>query len=377
MASKYPQLDDREWLEHEYVVLGKFDAQIAEKIGCSTPTVGNARRRHGIPAKRKAASLCLSDKEWLEHEYIALGKPDAKIARELGCSDGTVWNARQRYGISAKRATRLGSIKYPQLNDKAWLEHEYIALEKSDRQIARELGCSGSGLTVGEARRRHGIPKAIRDISGEKNPGWNQVECRCEQCGEIFTREPSFLVGHKHIFCKPECSHAWASEHLVGKNNHRWRGGEIEYKCDQCGEAVMRQPSAAARSKHIFCKPECSSAWQSENLAGEHHHGWKGGATKERGVWFQNGGRQWKRLCRKRDNYICQLCGKVFDKRSKGLHVHHKAGFAVYVELRSVLENGICLCRQCHDWIHSNEGELVRYRWEQEALVELGVAMVA
>ena len=270
MASKYPQLNDREWLEHEYIVSEKTDAQIARELGCSTVTVCIARQRHDIPSNAKAASPYLSDKEWLENEYVVL--------------------------------------------------------EKSEAQIARELGCAGA--TVGTARRRHGIPKTIHDMSGENSPAW--------------------------------------------------RGGEVEYKCEQCGETFRRKPSTVVGKKHIFCRRKCLGAWKSEHLVGENSPVWRGGATEKRGKWEQNGGRQWRRICRKRDNYTCQLCGKVFDKRSKGLQVHHMASFADNVELRSVVGNGICLCERCHiGYIHSNEGELLRYRWEQEILAELGVAMVA
>jgi predicted restriction endonuclease len=48
------------------------------------------------------------------------------------------------------------------------------------------------------------------------------------------------------------------------------------------------------------------------------------------------------------------------------------APFAVYHELRSVVGNGVCLCRDCHHWLHSNAGRAQREAWEAEALAELG-----
>jgi len=208
---------------------------------------------------------------------------------------------------------------------------------------------------------------------GENHPRWKggPVACICAQCGTPLKRKPSELAKSKYHFCDKECHGAWRSEHRTGENSCNWNGGLATCACAQCGALVERKPDQLARSKHHFCGTKCKGVWMSEHQTGESHPGWKGGASDERGRWEQNGSREWRRACRKRDAYACQLCGKVFDKHSKGLHVHHKAAFADYPELRSDEANGICLCERCHiGWIHTNEGRLVRLRWEQDALAE-------
>jgi len=83
---------------------------------------------------------------------------------------------------------------------------------------------------------------------------------------------------------------------------------------------------------------------------------WKGGVAGDRDEWRYREGRRWKAMCRKRDGYECQLCPSTFEKSSKLLHVHHMVPFADCVELRSNTANGICLCSECHRFVHSKDG---------------------
>ena len=204
------------------------------------------------------------------------------------------------------RMKRMDS-KIPELNDRDWLYQQYVVDGKTDRMIAEELG--RHTRTICNRRMTFGIPGRLQNA---------KMSCRCSSCGASLMRRPSDIVRAKHLFCSVGCRAAWQRKHTHGKNSYSWRGG----------------------------------------------------ATVERGKWLSNGGHGWKRACRKRDNYTCQRCGEVFDKRSNALQVHHKASFADYPELRSNKANGISLCRQCHEWIHSNEGALVRLRWEQDAVGE-------
>ena len=53
----------------------------------------------------------------------------------------------------------------------------------------------------------------------------------------------------------------------------------------------------------------------------------------------------WQNAVKKRDNYTCQCCGK----RYKDISVHHVFPFSDYEDLRFNVDNGYCLCKQCHD----------------------------
>lgn len=90
----------------------------------------------------------------------------------------THWNTKKRqddrrgyktWSKESKAKVRKSSMRYPQLNDRSWLEQQYIALGKTTVQIAQEVGCVNS--TVFHALRVLGIPR-IRNYRGRKHHLW-------------------------------------------------------------------------------------------------------------------------------------------------------------------------------------------------------------
>ena len=63
--------------------------------------------------------------------------------------------------------------------------------------------------------------------------------------------------------------------------------------------------------------------------------------------------RQWRIAVFERDRYTCQVCGQV----GRNLNAHHIRPFAKYPELRLDLNNGITLCKRCHDLVHGRRGK--------------------
>lgn len=96
-----------------------------------------------------------------------------------------------------------------------------------------------------------------------------------------------------------------------------------------------------------------------------HHPGaispnYKGGVTPERQSvyssleWIEAVKKVWKR-----DNAVCQNCGKHHNnKENRGtFHIHHLFSFAEYKHLRCNSDNLVLLCKECHLWVHSNENK--------------------
>lgn len=61
---------------------------------------------------------------------------------------------------------------------------------------------------------------------------------------------------------------------------------------------------------------------------------------------------EWRSEVLKRDDYTCQFC---FKKGGK-LQAHHIENYSSQKELRFVVENGICLCENCHNLFHTTFG---------------------
>lgn len=58
---------------------------------------------------------------------------------------------------------------------------------------------------------------------------------------------------------------------------------------------------------------------------------------------------KWREDVYRRDNYTCQCCG--YDKGGK-LNAHHLNGYSWDIEHRTDINNGITLCRDCHEGFH-------------------------
>lgn len=77
--------------------------------------------------------------------------------------------------------------------------------------------------------------------------------------------------------------------------------------------------------------------------------------TEEEREYIRNipGYKEWIRAVYERDNYTCQCCG---DNKGGNLNSHHIYGYAEYKELRTDIDNGICLCEDCHKTYHKQHG---------------------
>ena len=80
---------------------------------------------------------------------------------------------------------------------------------------------------------------------------------------------------------------------------------------------------------------------------------WKGGITPENqrirnSIEFH----LWREAVFARDNWICQKC-KI---RGGEIHSHHIYNFSDYKKLRTSIENGITLCKKCHQEFHKKYG---------------------
>jgi hypothetical protein len=89
---------------------------------------------------------------------------------------------------------------------------------------------------------------------------------------------------------------------------------------------------------------------------GKLHPNWKGGCSPDRQLFYETEEhKEWVRRVFERDNYTCQNCGKRRNSNKLRLQAHHIYSFTEYPEKRLNLDNGLTLCKECHDWVHSNE----------------------
>lgn len=60
----------------------------------------------------------------------------------------------------------------------------------------------------------------------------------------------------------------------------------------------------------------------------------------------------WRKQVLSRDNYTCNICGA----RGQRMHAHHLDSYARNPALRTDVDNGVTLCKECHDAFHLAHG---------------------
>lgn len=101
-----------------------------------------------------------------------------------------------------------------------------------------------------------------------------------------------------------------------------------------------KRPDLSERNKRLWSELERQSHWN-----------WKGGITLPN-LAFRTTVRYkaWRKAVFTRDGWTCQDC----NRKVKTIHAHHKKEFAKYPDLRLDVDNGITLCKLCHQKRHSH-----------------------
>lgn len=121
-----------------------------------------------------------------------------------------------------------------------------------------------------------------------------------------------------------------------GKNNPKWKGGEITLECRECKGYFKVKPYR--RETAHFCSKNCASQYRDQ-----------GKRTDDKKIRQSAKYKSWRTLVFERDNYICQFCG-IKNGLGKTIYFHadHIKPFALYPEKRFEVSNGRTLCVSCH-----------------------------
>ena len=163
----------------------------------------------------------------------------------------------------------------------------------------------------------------------------------CIQCNKEFLAYKT-TGGKPRKFCSKECQ----SKHRVGKKNpESWKG--IYKFCPICDKKFYVYPSEIETKKTCSRKCKYKLERQLGLHQGERCNFWQGGYESYRGKnWYYQ-----RSEARKRDNNICQICGKTADEHQKKLIVHHVVPFRFFendYKKANHLNNLITLCHNCH-----------------------------
>ncbi len=168
--------------------------------------------------------------------------------------------------------------------------------------------------------------------------GQRCYECRNKKIGEGFRLSAEYV---KQYFEDQSCK--LLSEYHTANQ-------KLDYICS-CGN----------KSKITFAKFKAGQRCKDCGLIkviGENNHNWKANLTSEdrerrRHRELIPGYSTWKKQVKKRDNFTCKCCHKP----DGALEVHHYYPYSKYPEYRTLIENGITLCEDCHGEYHHRFGK--------------------
>lgn len=222
-----------------------------------------------------------------------------------------------------------------------------IAIEARPAQIGRKKYCSNKCMDIGQKR---------------QNP------VTCKVCNKIFYLTPSESIGR--IYCSNKC-------HSV---DHHLENSNIVI-CHYCKKQIERPNSRIGKNKKSYCsrkcryldirKPEIHVILTCATCGKQYEtttHQIRKRNSRYCSVECQNNGTRtrpiakayfWRKITKKireRDEYTCQLCGKL--QISPSLHVHHIVPDRMFspdiLHLANSETNLISLCSKCHRMAESN-----------------------
>ena len=190
----------------------------------------------------------------------------------------------------------------------------------------------------------------------------------CNSCKSLKAKESvQYIYGCDNVFQLEDIKNKICEINIekYGVNNP-FQSEEIKEKIRKTNlikygfESAM-QSTVIKEKRRKYCIEKYNIPYMPQlNLThqkGELNPKWKGGAARNGLLRSTYQYRDWHDFVLKLDNYTCQCCGnKSGNGRTVKLHVHHIYNFADNKELIYDNNNGICLCKECHNKFHSIYG---------------------
>lgn len=155
----------------------------------------------------------------------------------------------------------------------------------------------------------------------------------CEICGDTFF----YCSGNKGTCCSLKCN-------TLKKNKMYGISEETAKKISKSHIGKIR--SFESRIKQGKTNKE------SGRFSKENNPAWKGGIKRPKSdIYYSIEYNEWRRKVFERDHFTCALCGVVGGR----MQAHHIKTREHYPELTLDENNGITLCKGCHEMIRHKE----------------------
>lgn len=182
------------------------------------------------------------------------------------------------------------------------------------------------------------------------------IDVICPVCKSETYRYPS-QIARGYIYCSKKC---WYS--VLGEKQKQ-NPLQIEHLKRIRGLRDYSDP--VARKNHSDAAKKARREGKMKPRYGADSNLWRGGIATLQNIQRQTPEyKAWRTAVYTRDGFACILCD-----RTKNLHAHHIKSFSKFPDLRTVIDNGVTVCRGCHSNIHGrfipNVGEVNKKKVKQ------------
>src|SRR5690554_1425727 len=192
-------------------------------------------------------------------------------------------------------------------------------------------------------RRKDGLNSICKECVYESRPKVNLI---CSLCNRQFKRVKSDYNPSSRIFCGENCRIEWLKTELSRKRVER-----KVFECDYCGKSFERLESQVNGKLYIFCSRDCQYKGNSKFFSGERSPNWNHEKPLEERIVDRKYEEyyEWRKRVYERDSYTCVKCG---DDKGGNLQAHHIYNYSEHIDLRTDIDNGVTLCKNCHTEFH-------------------------
>lgn len=297
--------------------------EVAKKLEIPKATIAYHAIKMGIEPAKKQYPI---DKDLLINLYVNQKLSIRDVAKNLGCWEKSVLFWLKKYGIKTRPVgtNQFDIIDFNEIKQKfndlnlECLTKEYINSSQKLKYKCKSCGYEGTKV-VGQLKRNDGCNNCARKKMGLKRR-INENEIKRIALEKNYTylksewNEDSQRIIHYICHCGNEHSKLWAN--FKRENN-----------CVKC---------------------------KSLRYKGENNHNWNPDLTEEDRLQlgrYEEGYKAWRCEIFKKYKHKCDICGSKKNKQ-----VHHLESYANNKHLRTDINNGVCLCKDCHVEFHQNYG---------------------
>jgi len=209
-------------------------------------------------------------------------------------------------------------------------------LEEQEKNHMCECGC-GQIIIVKPQHRSRGLPKYIQGHFGKSKEG-REMSSKIHK-GKNNSEETKTLIRNKR---KLQINIGMRGKHHTEEAKEKNRQAHLGTR----GSFTSFKKGNIPHNKGLTKENNIGMKKTSEKMSGKNNHQWKGGISTERDVFYRSDGyKDWRNSIFKRDDYICQNCGKT-----GYMNPHHIIPWRDCKDTPLALHimNGITLCKKCH-----------------------------